>query len=481
MKTWKVLIPALLLGLGACDSSGRTSGPDVVARAAGFEFTAQAAAEILAPEPQLPNQPEVVEALADLWIQYFLLARAASEDTTLLNIDLSRLVKRQVENELVFQLRERVIQVDTTLPDEELRTRYEAELPGGRIRARHILFQFPQGASQAQADSVWALANSVRSRILGGESFEELARQVSQDLGTSASGGDLGTFGKNEMVPPFEAAAFALGVGEVSEVVETTNGLHLIRVDERIVPPFEESRDQFRAQIQSQLVVQAESTYVANLVEAAAVQPDTSSFEVIRQIAGDPNMELTSRALGRTLVRYNGGSLTLGEFRDWLLTSPANFPGQIQTATADQIENLLQGLTRSELLVNQAAAEGVEVPSSLQDSMAMGIRDGVKGIAQQLGFLNLTPQEGESPEAAADRVVRGLLVQIVQGRQDVFPLQTVDLALREQYGARIFQPGVARAVELVNEIRAQAGAAPLPTPPAFPVDTTAPDTGGIQG
>jgi hypothetical protein len=481
MKMWKVLIPTLILGLGACEGSGGPSGGDVVARAAGFEFKARTAAEILAPQPELPNQPEVAEALADLWVQYYLLARAAAEDTTLANIDLGPLVKRQVEGDLVFQLREQVIQVDTVIPDDVLRARYETEGPGGTIRARHILLQFPEGATDAQVDSVRALAASLRTRIVGGESFEELAAQYSQDGGTAANGGDLGTFGKNEMVPPFEAAAFALAVGEVSDVVETTFGLHLIRVDERVFPEFEERRDQFRAQVQNQMVMEAESTYVANLVEAAGAETDPESFETVRQVAGDPDMELTSRALGRALVRYNGGALTLGEFRDWLLTSPANVPPQVQAAPDDQIDNLLQSLTRSELLVNQAVAEGIEVPQAKEDSISTGILTGVKAVAGQLGFLQLVPEEGESPEAAADRLVREILTQVVQEGREVFPLQTVAYALKEQYGARIYPSGIARTVQLVDEIRGQTMAEPPPAPPRPPVDTTAPDTAGIQG
>ncbi|MFH1763190.1 MAG: peptidylprolyl isomerase [Gemmatimonadota bacterium] len=481
MNTWKVLIPGLVLVLGACESPGRPSGEDVVARAAGFEFTAQTAAEILAPQSQLPNQPEVVEALADLWVQYYLLARAAAEDTTLMNIDVAPLVRSQVEGDLVFQLRERVIQVDTVLPEEELRLRYESELPGGRIRARHILLQFPEGASAAQVDSVREMAGSLRSRILGGEDFEGLARQFSQDPGTGANGGDLGTFGKNEMVPPFEAAAFALEVGELSEIVETTFGLHLIRVDERIVPPFEERLEQFRAQIQSQLVMEAESTFVANLVQAAKLETDTASFETVRQVAAEPDMELTGRALARALVRYDGGALTLAEFREWLLTSPANVPAQVQAAPDEQIDNLLQSLARSELLVNRAIAEGIEIPSARQDSMAMGILTGVRAIAQELGFFQLTPQEGESLEAAADRVVRDRLVQIVQQGREVFPLQTGAYALKEQYGARIFQPGIAKAVQIVNEIRSQIPPPPAPALPVAPTDTLPPDTAGVQG
>ena len=482
MKAWRVLVPILVLGLGACESAGRPSA-DVVAQAAGFAFTAQTAAEMIAPppllpnQPQLPNSPEVVEALADLWIQYFLLARAAAEDTTLANLDVDPLVKRQVEGELVFELREQVIQVDTILPDDELRARYEAELPGGTIRARHILLQFPEGATEAQVDSIRSLAASLRSRILGGEDFEELAGQYSQDSGTAANGGDLGTFGKNEMVPPFETAAFGLAVGEISEPVETTFGLHLIRVDERIVPAFEEAMEEFRAQIQNQRVMEAESTYVADLVDAAGIEADPESYETVRQLASDPDMELTSRALDRGLVRYDGGSLTLDDFRHWLRTSPANVPGQVQAAPDDQIDNLLLGLTRSELLVNQAVEEGMEVTAAKQDTIAMGILGGVKAIALQLGFFEITPLEGESLDDAADRAVREILLEIVQGRADVFPLQTVDFALREQYGARIFQSGIARTVEIVEQIRSQTMPAPTPAQPVMPVDTMADPTG----
>jgi len=110
----------------------------------------------------------------------------------------------------------------------------------------------------------------------------------------------------------------------------------------------------------------------------------------------------------------------------------------------------------------------------------MGILGGVKSIAGQLGFFEIVPQEGESLDAAADRAVREILSEIVQGQADVFPLQTVDFALREQYGARIFQSGIARTVELVEQIRGQTLPAPPPTQPVTPVDTTA-DPSGTGG
>lgn len=475
MKALRWLFPILVVGVAACDGSNRPSGDDVLAMAGGFEFSSEAAAEILAPQAQLPGEPEVVQALADLWVQYYLLARSAAEDSTLSNIDVSPLVDRQIEGEMVGQLREQVIQVDTMIPEDVLLARYEAELPGGRVRARHILLQFPEGASDAQVDSVRAQAADLRSRVLGGEDFSTLAQQFSQDAGTAPTGGDLGSFGKGEMVPAFEAAAFELDVGEISEVVETAFGLHIILVEERIIPPFEERREQFRMELQNQLVMEAESTYVADLMEGADMEVQGENLEGLKRVAEDPAMELSSRALDRALVEYNGGSLTLREFRSWLLTGPPTLSDQIQAATDDQLENLLNGLTQSELLVRAAEAEGIEVPIARQDSLAEGLLSGVKGIAQELGFFALTREEGESIEAAADRVVREILVQVVQNQREVYPLQTVAFALKEQFDARIYPAGIATTVTRIAELRAQTTA----TTPV--IQPSAPDTAGGEG
>src|SRR5690606_1261568 len=119
------------------------------------------------------------------------------------------------------QLSEKAIQADTAITDEELRAIYEAEQPGLEIRARHILLQVAPDATPAQRNQVLAQANELRARAAAGENFAELAREYSQDPGSAENGGDLGFFGRGQMVAPFEAAAFALDVGEVSNVVET--------------------------------------------------------------------------------------------------------------------------------------------------------------------------------------------------------------------------------------------------------------------
>lgn len=96
-----------------------------------------------------------------------------------------------------------------------------------QIQARHILIKVPQGADAATVEAARLRLEELRIQIASGADFASVARSASEDASASA-GGDLGYFTRGRMMPEFEAAAFALRPGQVSEPVRTSVGWHLI-------------------------------------------------------------------------------------------------------------------------------------------------------------------------------------------------------------------------------------------------------------
>lgn len=103
------------------------------------------------------------------------------------------------------------------------------------IRARHILIKLGPGASNEARENALELLKGIKQEIDSGAEFASLAREKSQGP-SAANGGDLGYFGRGQMVTPFENAAFELAPGEVSGIVETRFGFHLIQLVERKSP-----------------------------------------------------------------------------------------------------------------------------------------------------------------------------------------------------------------------------------------------------
>ncbi|WP_192036882.1 SurA N-terminal domain-containing protein [Halomonas sp. YLGW01] len=144
---------------------------------------------------------------------------------------------------LVLDRRELADEVE--VDEADLRDLYEQRASDAERRVSHIMVTF--GDQRTREDAV-ARLEDVRERLAGGESFAALAAEVSEDGSTSGSGGDLGVISRGFFGEAFEDAAFSLDEGQVSEIVETDNGLHLVEVTEIEIPAFEELRDELRQQ-----------------------------------------------------------------------------------------------------------------------------------------------------------------------------------------------------------------------------------------
>lgn len=146
-----------------------------------------------------------------------------------------------------------------TVKPEDVEVFYQANQDhfkqGERVRASHILIQVPKDADAATKAQARAKAEDLLKQVKAGKDFAELAKANSQDPGSAPNGGDLGYFQQGEMVGPFNDAAFALKPGQVSNVVETPFGFHIIKVIDKQaggVVPFEQAKPQIQQYLEQQ-------------------------------------------------------------------------------------------------------------------------------------------------------------------------------------------------------------------------------------
>ncbi len=138
------------------------------------------------------------------------------------------------------------------ISETDLRADYDRNLARYReeeqVHARHVLLSARDAGPEGDARAA-ARADSLLAAIRKGADFVDIAKRFSQEPGAATSGGDLGWFGRARMVPEFERAAFALKAGEVSGIVKTQFGYHIIRLEERkpaTTKPFAQVREEIR-------------------------------------------------------------------------------------------------------------------------------------------------------------------------------------------------------------------------------------------
>src|SRR5712671_4185802 len=159
--------------------------------------------------------------------------------------------------------------------DEEVQAAYatEAQNPQYEVRARHIFVPVPQSATAAQQAEAQGRAERALRRVNAGESFALVAREMSEGP-TAKQGGDLGYFRRGLMLPAIERAAFALKPGEVSPVIRTTAGYHLVVVeDRRPIPPkpLAEVKEELRGRLANDSVFKERENYLATLRKTAQI------------------------------------------------------------------------------------------------------------------------------------------------------------------------------------------------------------------
>ncbi|MGZ4779002.1 MAG: peptidylprolyl isomerase [Thermoanaerobaculia bacterium] len=155
-----------------------------------------------------------------------------------------------MKENLVANAQLQKIDKSIVVSDDDLKKQYEASKKDyEQVTARHILIAFKgspaaqKGKKELTEAEAKAKAEEIRAKLVAGADFAETAKKESDDVGSGARGGELGGFTHGQMVPEFEAAAFTAKVGEITPVVKTQYGYHIIKVDKHDYTPFEQVKD----------------------------------------------------------------------------------------------------------------------------------------------------------------------------------------------------------------------------------------------
>jgi peptidyl-prolyl cis-trans isomerase D len=145
-----------------------------------------------------------------------------------------------------------------------------------QVRARHILFKVASSASAEQEAQARTRAEEALAALRNGEDFATLAKQHSEDTATAEQGGDLGYFPRGQMVAPFEEAAFSLPVGQLSDLIRTPFGWHILRVEDKReaeTKPLAEVAPEIMDKIREDKARDAAVTFVDDLLGAIEANP----------------------------------------------------------------------------------------------------------------------------------------------------------------------------------------------------------------
>ena len=489
MKRSPLLVLALSAStLAACSGlkDALTAHVDVAAKAGSQELSVTRLAELLGnAKLQVPINKEVATLVTrDLWVPYQLLGVAAARGDSLNDAKaIDAAASAMIENAKLGRFMESVA---SKLPVDSSAT--EAGYLAGKgdlFAARHILFLVPQGATPAVKDSIRKKAESVRAQVTPAN-FADLAKKYSQD-NTAARGGDLGVFPRGMMVKPFADAVAALKPGEISPVIETQFGYHIVQRS-----TWDQAKGQYAQQVSGRSRQVAESTYISQAQASANVKLKDDAAATMKEVAKDP---IDHRKDGKVVATWSGGDLTAGRLALVLLASPQNgrLMQQIQTAPDSLVKQYVTNMAERELLLHRADSAKVTLTP---DEVANLHRDFAQVVTMSWQQMGIDPKSladsakstSERERLAASRVEK-FLDKIMSGQAQPIPVPApLQMVLMDKYDASINPAGIDRAVERAAKLRVSADSAkaaqqprsevPLPgaMAPGAPVATPAAPT-----
>jgi hypothetical protein len=432
-----------LCGCGVTDYFSRK----VVARVGDHVLTADWFAETMA-DGSMQLQPALLERWAWLWVQYSLyLQRLAGGDSLTDSVTVLETMWPEILTAKVARMHAQLIVEEVIVDSAVVDSAYEA---GDYRIIDHILIRTGASLTASQQEQQRRKVDRIRAQLASGGRWDS-AVEESEDPETKASGGRLGLIERGQTVPEFEQAAYGLEPGDLSDVVETYYGFHVLRR-----PTLTEVRVEYTDRITEVLANVWMDGMLAGMAERREIRITDDGPEIMRDAAARP-LRILALEPGRVIGEYEGGSLTDVGCVHWLQVMPREEHLTIDGATDEELAEMARRAINNDLLKVEVVDRGIEITEEEFSDYKGRYERTLRELRNALGADSVMARA--TTDADRRRVAREVLdrymVRTSQMQRDIEIVPPLLAAkLRAEGDWSFYYGGLNRAVRLAVELRA---------------------------
>ncbi|HMH86301.1 MAG TPA: peptidylprolyl isomerase [Gemmatimonadaceae bacterium] len=455
MKRNIALAAVAAFALSACSGlkDALNAHTDWVARAGTAELSVAKLATLLG-KSRAPIRKDIAKSIANVWVDYQLLGVAAAHGDSLND---PKLIDEAMWPAIANLKAKKWYDVVSKGWGVEDTAAAKRQWESGQILAADHILLLTQGMNDAQKADVKKKADALRAKVTAAN-FAATASKNSQDQQSARQGGSLGIFPKGSMVPEFEKALVALKPGEISPVIQTQYGYHIIHR-----PTYDQVKSQLLLASKGRSVAVAESTYLAKLEQNGKIEVKKDAPTIVRALGNDPDAYRRDKTV---LATSTAGKFTTSRLVGWLETLPpqARVLDQIKQSPDSLLVQLVRNFVKNELVLKQADSAKVQIDPAELAQLHASFTNAVRSAWAQLGVMpaslaDSAKSEGDREKLAAKRI-DGYFARMVQEQAPFVAVPTpLSNILREKFKYSFNDAGFDRAVQEAAKIRSSADSA----------------------
>jgi hypothetical protein len=422
-----------------------TSHAETAARVGSRELKSARVAEIIGRLGGPTANPQAAELVTNIWVDMSLFGdRIAAGTLQTDSATTERLMWPQMAEQKVSAWHDSVLAKRIAVSPAMGDSVYNK----GDVRLfQHILFM-AAGPTPADTAKAKVAADKVLPQTRKGDaaSFGKLAAQYSSD-GSKNDSGFLFVSPRGAFVKEFDDVAWTLEPGQVSNVVKTQFGFHIIRR-----PTLAESRDRFLAKVKETNTAHQDSLYMIELTTRQAIVVKPGAAAAVKSAISDL---AAARKSSKVLVTSKTGDFTVGELVRWLDALPAQAIGSIRQADDTLLNTFVKTLAQNAILLKEADSAKIRINPTIYQALSLQYKSQVGGLKESIGLDGLEFSDSSKTPVAERRKHAGEKVEqyfekLINGQVQFRPVPpTLSAELRSNGDYKIFPAGVSRAQELI--------------------------------